>query len=447
MFQLKHTRREVLQSSVAAAGLSIPTVLQMQAQAALPIKAKRCIVIYCWGGISHYESWDPKPDALSELRGEFETIESNVPGIRFSEHLPLMSMHADKMAIVRSLYHKQGGHQQGMYHSITGHAPPPGLKALNRTNSPSLAALMGRFQDPNSGTPNAIRVPYNMYDNGTLMAGEYGGWLGSDYDPILMRTPAGKPFRGVSRYTSRELDLKLNLNRDRILNRQQLQAQLERTVGQTTEYDRLDRFRRMAADMLLGSDVREAYDLENEDPRIRAMYGDHIGGQSMLLARRLTEAGVPVVQVCAGAGDLAGGSGENWDTHRDNFKKLKERLLPIFDRSVSALFTDLEMRGLLEETLVVFLTDFGRTPKINNNAGRDHYPAVYSMALAGGGIRGGQVYGSSDANGAKPKDNPCTPGDFHATALTAMGIDPHCELKDQFDRPFQICNGTPLPLF
>tara|TARA_B100000945_G_C20398861_1_gene606238 strand:- start:71 stop:1414 length:1344 start_codon:yes stop_codon:yes gene_type:complete len=447
VFKVKHTRREILQSTVAAAGLTVPTVLQLQAQATLPINATRCIVIYCWGGISHYESWDPKPEALSELRGEFSTIQTNVSGVRFSEHLPLMSQHADKMAIVRSLFHKQGGHQQGMYHSITGHAPPPGVKALNRTNSPSLAALVGRFQDPNSGTPNAIRVPYNMYDNGTLMAGEYGGWLGSDYDPILMRTPSGKPFSGVSRYTSRELDLKLNLNKDRIVQRQILQLQLERTIGQTTEYDRLDRFRQMAADMLLGSDVREAYDLENEDPRIRAMYGDHIGGQSMLLARRLTEAGVPVVQVCAGAGDLAGGNGENWDTHRDNFKKLKDRLLPIFDRSVSALFTDLEMRGLLEETLVVFLTDFGRTPKINNNAGRDHYPAVYSMAMAGGGIQGGQIYGSSDSNGARPFENPCTPGDFHATALTAMGINPHSELKDQFDRPFQICNGNPLPLF
>ena len=141
--------------------------------------------------------------------------------------------------------------------------------------------------------------------------------------------------------------------------------------------------------MLLGSDVREAYNLENEDPRIRAMYGDHIGGQSMLLARRLTEAGVPVVQVCAGAGDLAGGSGENWDTHRDNFKKLKNQLLPVFDRSVSALFTDANAR-FVGKTLVVFLTDFGRTPKINNNAGRDHYPAVYSMALAAEELRVGK---------------------------------------------------------
>ena len=174
-----------------------------------------------------------------------------------------------------------------------------------------------------------------MYDNGTLMAGEYGGWLGSDFDPVLMKTPAGKPFGGVSRYTSRELDLKLNLDKERLIDRKSLHKQLERNVGSKSDYDRLDRFRKMAADMLLGSAVREAYDLELEDPRIRAMYGDHIGGQSMLLARRLTEAGVPVVQVCAGAGDLAGGGGDNWDTHRGHFPKMKNRLLPVFDRSVS----------------------------------------------------------------------------------------------------------------
>jgi uncharacterized protein (DUF1501 family) len=177
------------------------------------------------------------------------------------------------------------------------------------------------------------------------------------------------------------------------------------------------------------------------------MYGDHIGGQSMLLARRLTEAGVPVVQVCAGAGDLAGGGGDNWDTHRGHFAKMKNRLLPVFDRSVSALLTDLEQRGLLEETLVVFLTDFGRTPKINKNAGRDHYPAVYSLALAGGGIRGGQCYGSSDVNGARPASGACTPADFHATVYKAMGINHHTELHDHLDRPYRVCDGQPLPLF
>ena len=447
MLSINHSRRSALKSVVGLSSLTIPTLLELQANATPLATAKRCIVIYCWGGISHYESWDPKPDAPSDLRGEFGTIQTSAPGIFYSEHLPMMAKHADKLAIVRSVWHNQGGHQQGMYVSMTGHQPQGGLKAKNRDNWPSLAALISRFQDPSSGTPNAIRVPYSMYDNGTLMAGEYGGWLGSDFDPVLMKTPAGKPFGGVSRYTSRELDLKLNLDKERLIDRKSLHKQLERNVGSKSDYDRLDRFRKMAADMLLGSAVREAYDLELEDPRIRAMYGDHIGGQSMLLARRLTEAGVPVVQVCAGAGDLAGGGGDNWDTHRGHFPKMKNRLLPVFDRSVSALLTDLEMRGLLEETLVVFLTDFGRTPKINNNGGRDHYPAVYSLAMAGGGIRGGQAYGSSNKDGSQPGTEACTPADFHATALKAMGINHHIELQDQFDRPFQICDGNPLPLF
>jgi hypothetical protein len=446
MFPLQFSRRSVLQSSVGLSGLTLPTLLQLRARAAAAPRLKSCIVIYCWGGISHFESWDPKSQAPSELRGEFSPIATATPGIQFSEHIPLLAKHSDKLAVVRSMYHTQGGHQQGMYNSLTGKKPVGGIKAKNRSNWPSLGAMVSRFHEPDAGTPNAIRVPYSMYDNGTLMAGEYGGWLGADYDPVLMRTPAGKPYGGVSRYTESNLDLKLHVEKSRIVQRQSLRKQLERNIGSPGEYERFDRFRQMAADMLLSSPVKYAYDLEREDPRIRAMYGDHIGGQSMLLARRLVEAGVPVVQVCAGAGDLAGGGGDNWDTHRDNFSKLKNRLLPVFDRSVSALLTDLEQRGMLEETLVVFLTDFGRTPKINQNAGRDHYPAVYSAVLAGGGIQGGQVYGSSDSSGAKPATNPCTPADLHATAFQAIGIDPQTELRDRLGRPFQICDGRPLPL-
>lgn len=445
MFDLQHSRRDVLRSSIGLAGLTVPTMLQLQSQAAVFPQAKSCIVVFCWGGISHYESWDPKPDAPSELRGEFSSINTNVPGIRFCEHIPQMAKHADKLAIIRSVSHDQGGHQQGMYISLTGHKLAGG-RAKDRNNWPSVGAMVSRFQDPLAGTPAAIRLPYSMYDNGTLMAGEYGGWLGADYDPILMKTPAGKPFGGVSRYTSRELDLKLNVKEERITERRELLAQFDRDLSTKEKFERHDRFREMAADMLLGTGVKEAYDLEKEDPRIRTMYGDHIGGQSMLLARRLVEAGVPVVQVCAGAGDLAGGGGDNWDTHRGHFPKMKNRLLPVFDRSVSSLLTDLDMRGMLDETLVVFLTDFGRTPKVNNAGGRDHYPAVYSVALAGGGIRGGQVYGSSNVKGSQVASGLCSPGDVHATVYQAMGIPHHAELHDQLDRPFQICDGQPLPL-
>jgi len=176
------------------------------------------------------------------------------------------------------------------------------------------------------------------------------------------------------------------------------------------------------------------------------MFEDCCSRRSMLLARRLTESGVPVVQVCAGAGDLAGGGGDNWDTHRGHFPKMKNRLLPVFDRSCAVLLTDLNQRGLLDETRVVFLTDFGRTPKINSNGGRDHYPAVYSVVLAGGGIRGGQVYSRSDSSGARVEAGLCSPGDIHATVYDCLGIAHDTELEDQLGRPFQICTGRPLPL-
>ncbi len=452
MLNLDHSRRDFLRSGVAMAGLSLPSFFSMLSRAGtVAPKARSCIVLYTWGGMSHYESFDPKPDAPSDLRGEFKPISTATPGIQFCEHLPLLAKHSEKLAIVRSIHHKHGGHQQGMYVSLTGHDPAGGLKAKKRGNWPSLTAMISKFQDAQSGTPRAIKLPYSMYDNGTLMAGEYGGWLGSKYDPVLMKTPAGEPFRGVTRYTDRELNLKLNLKKQRISDRQGLLEELDSTHGQKEGselvYDQLDHYRRMAADMLLGSPVRDAYDLEKEDPRVRAMYGDHICGQSLLLSRRLVEAGVPVVQALCSAGDLAGGGGDNWDTHRGHFPKMKDRLLPVFDRSVSALLTDLEQRGMLDETLVVFLTDFGRTPKINKNGGRDHHPGVYSVALAGGGIRGGQVYGSSDSRGAEPGSDPCSPADFHATIYTAMGIDPHAELHDQLGRPMRICDGNPLPLF
>ena len=446
MMELSYSRRDVLRSSVGLVGLTIPTFLAARARAAATPRAKSCIIIYLWGGIAHQESWDPKPEALADLRGEFSSIATATPGIRFCEHIPLMAQHSEKLAVVRSLHHTVGGHGGALYTSMTGQDAPLG-NAKDRKNGPSLTAMISRFRDSTAGTPRAIAMPYLNYDNGALIQGQFGGWLGGKYDPVMIRTPAGEPYGGVSRYTDAELDLKPNLDKDRIQQRLSLLRSLERQVNSQADYAQFDHFQHMAVGMLLGSSVNRAYNLENEDPRIRAMYGNHIGGQSMLLARRLTEAGVPVVQVNAGAGDLAGGSGDNWDTHRDHFPKMRQRLLPVFDRAFSALLADLDQRGLLEETLVAVLTDFGRTPKINGNGGRDHYPNVYSQILAGGGIRGGQVYGSSDRDGAQPDKNPCTPSDFHATVYKALGIDPHSEVHDNEGRPYHICTGQPLPLF
>ena len=452
---LHYTRRHILRSSVGLAGLTLPSWMQMRAQATAEQaissapKAKSCIVLFLWGGIAQQESFDPKPDAISDYKSRFGEIPTATAGVQFCEYLPRLAKHSEKMAIVRSVTHSQGAHGSGLYKMLTGQDPIGGTRARNRANWPSLTSFLGRFQDETAGIPNAIRMPHTMYDNGTLLAGDDAGWLGPDFDPVMIRTPAGERYQGTIRHTEPALNLSLGVKADRFKKRLHLLDNIERRLAANgaAEYEELDHFRQMAADMLISSPVKEAYDLEQEDPRLRAMYGNHMGGQGMLLARRLTEVGVPVVQVCCAAEDLQGGYSDTFDTHHDHFPKMKDRLLPVFDQAASALLTDLEQRGQLDETLVVFLTEFGRTPKINGKGGRDHHPAVYSVVLAGGGIRGGQVYGSSDKNAASPTSDACSPADIHATVYQAMGINHRAELHDQEGRPFIICEGNPLPLF
>jgi hypothetical protein len=446
------TRRDWLATTVGMSGLSLPAFLQLRASAAAATspktKAKSCIILYCWGGMSHLETWDPKPDAPVEVRGEFSPISTATPGVFVAEHLPLLARHTDKLAIIRSINHDDSAHGRGMYWNLTGHRPPragniPPLPA----DWPSLAAMVSKLRPSVPGVPPAVRLPYPMVDNGTLQAGEWGGWLGVKYDPIVMRPASGEPWGGVSRTLGSEV---LNLAEgdfDRVAARQDLLQSLERPLSRQQDFESFNHFHTLAKDILLGSAVRNAYDLSREDAKIRETYGSHLGGQSMLLARRLTEAGVPIVQVCCAAGDLNGGQGDMWDTHADNFNRLKNRLLPVFDRGTSALLKDLSDRGTLSETLVVCLTDFGRTPRINRGAGRDHYPNVYSVVLAGGGIQGGQVYGSSDSNGAFPKTQPCSPADVHATIFQSLGISPRAELRDMLGRPFPVSDGQVLPLF
>ena len=454
MLHVPFSRRTALKSSVAAAGITVPEMLQWQSQAAAsktPVGgAKSCIVIYCWGGISHHESWDPKPDAPKEIRGIFDPISTATPGIHVSEHIPMLAQQTEKLAIIRSIFHTDSAHGRGMYWNMTGHKPPenrPGNIPPKLTDWPSLAAMVSTFRPAPKGVPRAIRVPYPLVDNGTLQAGEYGGFLGPRFDPIVMRTPAGTEYGGVSRALgSQVLNLKADVDDQRLGQRRALMQSLERPLGKRSDFDGYLHFRELAGDILLSSAVKDAYDLDRESPALRERYGNHIGGQSMLLARRLTEAGVPIVQVCAAAGDLNGGNGDMWDTHRDNFNRLKDRLLPVYDRGASALLTDLEDRGTLDDTLVVFLTDFGRTPRINGGAGRDHYPHAYSVVLAGGGIQGGQVYGSTDSKGAHPLTHRCGPEDLHATIFHALGISPRAELHDFLGRPFSVSDGDVLPL-
>jgi uncharacterized protein (DUF1501 family) len=450
----QQSRRRFLQASCGLLGLSLPSFFQLQAARAKSgrpgaRRAKSCILLFCWGGMSHHDTWDLKPDAPEEVRGLFKPIATAIPGIRISEHLPRLARLTDHLAIVRSIHHQCTAHGKGMYWNLTGHPPPQPEAAVNlppsRENWPSLPAMLSQFRQAAHGMPRAINVPYPLVDNGTLQAGESAGWLGAAHDPIILRTPAGKPFGGVSRdLGSPVFNLSEGATED-LRQRRTLLDQLERTPSAPSTS--FDHFHELALDMLLEPQVREAFDLTREGDRVRERYGDHICGQSTLLARRLVEAGVPVVTVICAAGDLNGSKGDHWDTHADNFNRLKNTMLPTFDRAASALLSDLHDRGLLDETLVVMMGDFGRTPKINKAAGRDHYPYCYSVVLAGGGIRGGQVFGSSDRQGAFPHTQPCGPNDLHATIFRALDIPLNAQLHDRLGRPHLLTDGQPLPLF
>ena len=447
-------RRKILQTGLGGIGLTLPAWLSLQTQAqaaglANTGRAKRCIILFCWGGISHHESWDPKPNAPKEVRGEFDPIPTVVPGIRIGEHLPLLAQQTDKLAIVRSIHHRSSAHGMGMYWNMTGHPRPApevvGNHPPSRADWPSLPAMVSQFRDAPAGVPSAVRLPYPLVDNGTLQSGEYGGWLGPSADPIVMKTPRGTAFGGVSRdLGSPVLDYGAGLNDARLNARRDLLQGIERKQAASAGFDH---FRDLAFDMLLSSQVRRAFNLDEEPQHIQEAYGSHICGQSVLLARRLMESGVPITTVCCAAGDLNGSKGDHWDTHAQNFNRLKNTMLPSFDRPAAALIQDLSDRGQLDETLVVFLTEFGRTPKINGAAGRDHYPHAYSVVLAGGGIRGGQVYGSSDKLGAHPQTLACGPNDLHATIFSALGIPLNSTLKDALGRPHHITDGKALPLF
>jgi hypothetical protein len=459
-------------------GLSLPGFLglrrlaQAQGQPARKGgRAKSCIILYCWGGMSHLETWDPKSDAPREVRGDYRSIPTATPGVRVGEYMPLLAQQTQRLAIVRSVHHHCTGHGKAMYWNVTGHPPLAPELAVNQPPSrqdwPCLGAMVAKLLRAPRGLPGAVQIPYPLVDNNTLQAGDHAGWLGTVYDPIILRPDRGKPYGGVSRDLGAPvLKLADGVDVPRLRQRQALVEQMERppspsplppsaggegrvrgpATGGAGGQD-FDHFRRMAADILLNPRVQAAFDLAREPVPVHDAYGEHLCGKSVLLARRLVEAGVPLVHVVCAAGDLNGSVGDHWDTHSQNFSRLKNALLPPLERASVALLNDLSDRGLLEQTLVVWLTEFGRTPRLNGAAGRDHYPHVYSVAFAGGGVRGGQVYGSSDKIGAFPREQGCGPHDLHATVFQALGIPPDTLLMDHLGRPFPVSDGRPLPLF
>jgi hypothetical protein len=415
-------------------------------------RAKSCIVLFAWGGMSHLDTLDPKPEAPSDIRGSFTPIGTSVAGIRISEHLPRIAGQAHRLAIVRSVRHGAPSHRSAAYWNLTGHPPPFMTQNWEATRAdwPMLGSqvALARAESVPAPFPGTVSLPYPLADGGRAN-GQDSGFLGLRYDPMVFRPKeSGSLYEGISPDVGTiQLDPLPEVPRDRQTARRVLLGSLEGGSPRAIEAPSTEHWRERALDLLLDDKAVRAFDSASEPRRVRDAYGDHICGQSALVARKLSEAGVPLVTVFCAAGDLNGSVGSHFDTHGDNFNRLKRHMLPPLDQALSALLDDLAARGRLEETLVVLLTEFGRTPKISGSAGRDHYPNCYSVAFAGGGIRGGQVYGASNALGAEPAEKACGPEDLQATIFHALGIDPAFTVHDRDGRPLQACDGKPLPLF
>ena len=403
-------------------------------------KAKAVILIYNCGGPSHIDLWDPKPDAGDDVRGPFQAIPTNVAGLRFSELLPRMAKRADKLAVVRSVHHEHQSHNAAMYWTITGRPYSVDSTLINpsRADLPSLGTLVGWLaqRDGYSGAlpPYVIAPAPHCDSTAYITPGQFGGVLGPKYDPfVLNRDPNAADFKIP------DLTLPEGVTTADLVERRALLKEVEGVsppllIPAARE---LELFQAKAFNMVTSSAVREAFDLSREPAAVRERYGRHTWGQSHLLARRLVEAGVPFVTAVNGQSIIC-------DTHKDNFKSMKDRLVPPMEQAYAALLDDLSERGLLESTLVLWMGDFGRTPKINADAGRDHHPGCFSAVLAGGGIRGGQAVGSSDAIGARPASRPVTPADIHATVLAAMGHDQHLTFQTADGRPMPLSEGAPI---
>ena len=401
-------------------------------------KAKAVILIFNDGAPSHIDLWDPKPEAPAELRGPFTTIPTNVPGVRVTELLPNMARRMDKVAVVHGIHHKHSSHNSGMYWATVGRPYPIDSTLINpkRTDLPCIGTLTGWLakRDGYAGSvPPYVITPKPHCDSSSyLTPGQFGGCLGVKYDPFVLNAdPNAADFR------VRNLNLAEGMTAARFNERLGLKLGLSAVAPpvRSATASELDAFNEEAAQLVKTGNAAEAFDLTKEPDSVREKYGRHRWGQSHLLARRLIERGTRFVTTVNGPSII-------WDTHKDNFNRLKDKLVPPMERAYAALLDDLEERGLLESTLVVWMGEFGRTPKVNKDTGRDHWPACNTMLLAGGGIKGGQVIGASDKIGAYPLERPSSPADIHASVFAALGYDSSRITYPASDgRPVQLSEG------
>jgi Protein of unknown function (DUF1501) len=440
------TRREMLRvGGLALGGLSLPTLLASAAPKGGSFgKAKNCIILYLSGGPAQLDTFDPKPDAPEDVRGEFSTIATSLPGVRFSELLPNAAKWMHKSALVRTVYHDHNDHGRGSYWMFTGY-PYPGsvsdVNSMSRADMPHMGSCLAKLA-PGKGPmfPFAI-VPHRMDVAGGRRAGQFAGCLGGKYDPLLT---GGNP--NADDFKLENLPLAPSEDASVVKRRLTLVEQLN---AQSADLDALAQSQAIkesqakAIEVISSPRVRTAVDLSSASKELRERYGRNLFGQSVLLGKRLLDAGARLVQ--CNWQRTQGINGFAWDTHWNNFSAHKEDLVPPFDRAFHALMTDLDKTGQLDETLVVVAAEFGRSPKITrSNSGREHWPDCFSVLFAGGGIKGGQVYGQSDKIAAYPKENPVTPADFTATIYHCLGIDPSGETHDQGGRPLALSKGSPI---
>ncbi len=437
------TRRSLLRIGGLAGfgGLNLARVLRAEAEAPGRARAIRsCIVIFHYGGPSHLDTWDMKPNAPREARGEFQSIATSVPGMRICEHMPRCARVADRVAVIRGMHHPMTNHNSAAFTALCGRNPQKGdleLLGNDRNDPPCLGSVLSRQLPERPGMPTFVALPHVMYNVVTL-PGQVAGFLGSAHNPFQLSSDPNADDFHLS-----ELELPDTVSLERLDDRQSLMRAFDDPLGvvESPGAGALDVYNEKAFRLLRSREVRLAFDLRREDPRLRDRYGRTKLGQSALLARRLIEAGVRFVTVHDGQHN---GQVANWDSHENVFGRLKNDLLPPADLATSAWIEDLESRGLLESTLVIVMGEFGRTPKINGNAGRDHWPYCYSVVLAGGGVRGGMTFGASDKLGAYPDLDGVTPGDLAATLFERFGIEPTTEIQDLTGRPYRLADGRPI---
>lgn len=400
-------------------------------------QAKSCVVLFLFGGPGQQDLWDLKPSAPAEVRGEFKPVSTNVPGTQIGEHLPLLSRIADKYTIVRSMSHRDFEHGSAAYTALTGHPhPKPGTNTpASNDDFPTCGAVVAQLKPTPKPVPSAaVLGPVMHQGNRPPMAGQNAGFLGVAFEPFRVAKDPNQADFEID-----ELVLPTDVSSGRLVDRFRLLQMMDREQSAGGPHGRiqgLSNLKRRAFGLLGSSQSQQAFDVESETPRLRDEYGRHRFGQTMLLARRLVEAEVPLITV-----NWARSNREEWDTHAQNYPTLRDRLLPPFDRGLAAFLADLDQRGLLDTTLVLALGEFGRTPKMNKDAGRDHWPDVYSLVMAGGGVKRGAVVGSSDSQAAYPVCNPMGPWDISATMYHLLGISPGTHIYDRQQRPFLLSPG------